>query len=88
MTQDNMGNKVELYFHKTKNKIDVTLLSVKSGGGVVYTQWGHYSCPHYTGACLLYTGRPAGPYYKHKGGGSNPQCLPLYPTYFKYQSGS
>ena len=59
-----------------------------SGGGVVYTRWGHYSCPQNTGARLLYTGRAAGPHYKHKGGGSNPQCLPLYPTYFKYHSGS
>ena len=35
----------------------------------------------------MYTGRAAGSSYSQKGGGANPQCLPLDPNYLKYQSG-
>ena len=48
-------------------------------GGLVYVQWGHDSCPS-TGAQLVYSGRAGGPDHQNKGGGSNPQCLPLTPT--------
>jgi len=56
-------------------------------GGLVYVRWGHDSCPS-NGAQLLYKGRAAGSSYLQKGGGANPQCLPLDPNYLKYQSGS
>jgi len=56
-------------------------------GGLVYVRWGHDSCPS-TGAKLVYTGRAAGPDYTHKGGGTNPQCLPLDPSYLKYETGT
>ena len=55
-------------------------------GGVVYVRWGHDSCPS-TGAQLVYSGRAGGSHYNHKGGGTNPQCLPLNPNYLKYQPG-
>ena len=56
-------------------------------GGVVYVRWGHNSCPK-SGAQLVYAGRAGGSYYGHKGGGGNPQCLPLDPTFYKTISGS
>ena len=56
-------------------------------GGVVYVRWGHDSCPS-TGAQLVYSGRAGGTDHKQKGGGSNPQCLPLDPNYLKYEPGS
>ena len=55
-------------------------------GGVVYVRWGHDSCPS-TGAQLVYSGRAGGPDHVQKGGGTNPQCLPLDPNYLKYISG-
>ena len=36
----------------------------------------------------MYAGRTGGSHHKHKGGGSNPQCLPLDPNYIKYQLGT
>jgi len=59
----------------------------ESAGGLVYVRWGHDSCPS-NGAQLLYKGRAAGSSYLQKGGGANPQCVPLDPNYLKYQSGS
>jgi len=56
-------------------------------GGLVYVRWGHDSCPS-NGAQLLYKGRAGGSHHTHKGGGSNPQCLPLDPNYLNYQSGT
>ena len=56
-------------------------------GGVVYVRWGHNSCPK-SGAQLVYPGRAGGSYYDHKGGGGNPQCLPLNPTFYKTVSGT
>ena len=51
-------------------------------GGVVYVRWGHNSCPD-GGAQLVYAGRTGGSRYSHKGGGGNPQCLPLDPNFYK-----
>ena len=58
----------------------------RGGIGVVYVRWGHDSCPN-TGAQLLYAGRAGGSHYNHKGGGSNPQCLPEDPSYYRTFSG-
>ena len=58
----------------------------RGGSGVVYVRWGHDSCPN-TGAQLLYAGRAGGSHYNHKGGGSNPQCLPEDPSYYRTFSG-
>ena len=56
-------------------------------GGVVYVRWGHDSCPS-GGAQLVYAGRAAGIKYNSRGGGGNPQCLPLDPNYYKTVSGA
>ena len=48
----------------------------EGAGGVVYVCWGHSSCPD-TGAELVYTGRAGGSDHLHKGGGGNPQFIPL-----------
>ena len=53
-------------------------------GGIVYVRWGHDSCPD-GGAQLVYAGRAGGSHYSHKGGGGNPQCLPLDPEYHQRQ---
>ena len=53
-----------------------------AGGGVVYVCWGHNSCPS-GGAQLVYTGRAGGSHYNNRGGGGNPQCLPLDSTFYK-----
>ena len=55
-------------------------------GGVVYVRWGHNSCPA-GDAQLVYAGRAGGSNWKHQGGGSNPQCLPLDPKYYSTVSG-
>lgn len=47
--------------------------------GTVYVRWGHDECP--SSATLVYTGRAGGSRFNERGGGSNPQCLPLKPTY-------
>ena len=54
-------------------------------GGTVYVRWGHDRCP--STAQLVYSGRVGGTHYSHKGGGSNPQCLPLDPQYLRTKSG-
>jgi len=59
----------------------------QDSGGVVYVRWGHDSCPT-SGAELVYSGQAGGSRYDHKGGGGNPQCLPLDPTFFKTVSGA
>ena len=56
-------------------------------GGVIYVRWGHNSCPK-SGAQLVYAGRAGGSHYSHRGGGGNPQCLPLDPTFYKTVSGA
>ena len=54
-------------------------------GGVVYVRWGHNSCP-VGGAQLVYAGRAGGS--ANKGGGGNPQCLPLDPKPYRTISGA
>ena len=54
----------------------------EKAGGVIYVRWGHNSCPK-TGAQLVYTGRAGGSDWTHKGGGANPQCLPLDPQFYQ-----
>ena len=56
-------------------------------GGVVYVRWGHKSCPP-TGAELVYHGRVGGSHWDHSGGGTNPQCLPLEPNYYRTINGA
>ena len=56
-----------------------------SGGGTVYVRWGHDQCP--LTAELVYTGRMGGPAYNQGGSGSNPQCLPMDPSYLIAISG-
>ena len=55
--------------------------------GVAYVRWGHDSCPTNTGAQLVYSGRAGGSLWSTRGGGTNPQCLPLDPNYLKYTPG-
>jgi len=54
-------------------------------GGAVYVRWGHDQCP--STAQLVYSGRAGGTHYK-QGGASNPQCLPLDPSYLQEISGA
>jgi len=54
--------------------------------GIVYICWGCTTCPN-TGTELVYTGRTGGARY-NQGGGSNPQCLPLDPNYYKTVKGT
>ena len=56
-----------------------------SKGGTVYIRWGHDQCP--STAQLVYSGRAGGSLYRHSGGGSNPQCLPLDPNFLTPISG-
>ena len=55
-------------------------------GGTVYVRWGHDKCP--ATAEVVYTGRAGGPLYIDRGGGSNPQCLPLDPNYLPSMNGT
>ena len=48
-------------------------------------RWGHDQCP--STAELVYKGRTGGSHYTQKGGGSNPQCLPLDPNFLFSISG-
>ena len=48
---------------------------------MTYTRWGHNACPSVPGTQMLYTGRVAGAFYNHKGGGANYLCLPNNPDY-------
>ena len=57
-----------------------------SGGGTVYVRWGHDRCP--LTAETVYTGRAGGSFYNHRGGGSDPQCLPQDPIYLQRINGS
>ena len=57
----------------------------EGSGGTVYVRWGHDQCP--STAQLVYSGRVGGPHFHHGGGGSNPQCLPLDPTFLTPISG-
>ena len=53
----------------------------------MYVRWGHNPCPD-GGAQLVYAGRAGGSGHTHKGGGGNPQCLPLDPNYYKTVKGA
>ena len=55
-------------------------------GGTVYVRWGHDQCP--STAQLVYSGRAGGSRFNHRGGGSNPQCLPLDPNFLTPISGT
>ena len=55
-------------------------------GGTVYVRWGHDECP--STAQLVYSGRAGGSGHVDKGGGSNPQCLPLDPNFLPAISGT
>ena len=59
----------------------------EKGDGVVYVRWGHDSCPD-GGAQLVYAGRAGGSIYAHGGGGGNPQCLPLDPSFYRTINGA
>jgi len=50
----------------------------EKNGGTVYVRWGHDQCP--STAQLVYSGRAGGSHIQH-GGASNPQCLPLDPSF-------
>ena len=59
-----------------------------SSGGVTYVRWGRTTCPNVTGTELVYTGRAAGSYYSHSGGGSNYQCIVEDPENFDFGAGT
>ena len=59
-----------------------------SGGGVTYVRWGRTTCPNITGTELVYTGRAAGSYYDHSGGGGNYQCVVEDPDNFDFGVGT
>ena len=54
-------------------------------GGTVYVRWGHNQCP--STAQIVYSGRAGGSHWYRRGGGSDPQCLPLDPNYLRTISG-
>ena len=56
-------------------------------GGAVYVRWGSTSCPSDQGTELLYSGRAAGSYYDHSGGGANHLCMPDDPEHLQYGNG-
>jgi len=74
------GIKGDVGPHGDKGDCGLTGQKGEPAGGLVYVRWGHDSCPS-TGTQLVYSGRAAGPHYTHQGGGTNPQCLPLDPSY-------
>ena len=57
-------------------------------GGVTYVRWGRTTCPNTTGTELVYTGRAAGSFYDHSGGGSNYQCIVEDPENFDFGAGT
>ena len=54
-------------------------------GGVTYVRWGRTTCPDTEGTEVVYTGRAAGSYYNHKGGGANYQCVTEEPENFELE---
>ena len=56
--------------------------------GTTYVRWGRTVCPSGLGTELLYSGRAAGSYRAHTGGGSNLLCLPDNPDYLLANSPS
>ena len=57
-------------------------------GGVTYVRWGRTVCPNIPGTELLYSGRAAGSFWSHTGGGSNYQCVPNDPETFAHGNGT
>ena len=57
-------------------------------GGVTYVRWGRTTCPDIEGTGLVYTGRAAGSYYGHSGGGNNYQCITEEPENFDFGAGT
>ena len=57
-------------------------------GGVTYVRWGRTTCPDTEGTEVVYTGRAAGSYYYHKGGGANYQCVTEEPENFDFAPGT
>ena len=55
--------------------------------GVVYNRWGRTTCPTTSGTQLIYTGKAAGSWWSHSGGGANYLCLPDNPNYLSYTNG-
>ena len=63
--------------------------STKStAGGVTYIRWGQKTCPDVAGTELIYTGRAAGTYHTHNGGGSNYLCLTNNPQTLEWGRGT
>ena len=58
-----------------------------TAGGATYIRWGRTTCNSSAGTQLLYSGRAAGSYYSHSGGGANYLCLPDDPEFLRYTSG-
>ena len=55
---------------------------------MTYVRWGKSSCPSGSGTVLIYSGRTAGSFYSHRGGGTNYLCMPDDPQYtLSYISG-
>ena len=48
----------------------------RQGSGVTYTRWGRTSCPETSGTTMLYSGKVAGSFFTHSGGGANYLCVP------------
>ena len=54
----------------------------------MYIRWGRTTCPSTQDTQLVYSGRAAGTYYRHKGGAANYLCLPDDPDYLEYGAGT
>ena len=57
-------------------------------GGVTYVRWGRTTCPDTEGTELVYTGRAAGSFFDHRGGGGNYQCIVEDPENFAFGAGT
>ena len=51
-------------------------------------RWGRTTCPDTEGTELVYTGRAAGSFYDHRGGGDNYQCVVEDPENFDFGPGT
>ena len=55
-----------------------------TGSGDVYVRWGKAVCPSNSTTIKLYNGRTAVSHAGHSGGGANPLCLPMQPSYLQH----
>ena len=55
---------------------------------MVFTRWGHTTCPITNDTELLYKGKAAGSSHDHSGGGANYICLPDEPEFLSYIPGT